>query len=110
MNSLISLFLANNREAELTKWVNIRTDTLESLKANSPILIIALEWEKINNVESHLKKAIEEFENPRDDLDYENAVRNATKGVEELLQILYHKHFGKKPQGLTWQPSSQKAH
>lgn len=97
-----------NKDIELTKWVNIRTEILESLKTNNPILIIALEWEKINNIESHLKKARQEFENPRDNLDYENAVRNATKAVEELLQVLYHKHFGKKPEGLTWQPLQDK--
>ncbi len=92
------------KESEVKNWLAIKAENLENLLVHNPILIIALESKKLNEVERYLKTARQEYENAKDDLDYEHSVRDATKACEAILQILYHKHFGKKDANLTWEP------
>jgi hypothetical protein len=112
VDEFVDKFVARDqKETELTNWVAIKNDVLENLLRMNSILVIALEWERINEVEAHLKVAKQEYENAKNNMDFKHAVRDATYAVEALLKILYHKHFGKEaPSGDegTWKPLQNK--
>jgi len=99
------------KETEAKNWLAIRKETLEDLIRSNPILVISLEWERLNEVELYLKTARKEYENAKDEMDLKHAVRDATYAIEALLKILYHKHFGKEApsdQQGTWEPLQNK--
>jgi hypothetical protein len=93
----------DKKDSELENWISVRNQTLEHLLKKNPILVIALEWEKLNDVEVHLKASRQEYENAATRTDFEHAIRDATYACEALLQILYHKYFGREaPSNFTW--------
>ena len=99
----------NERETELKNWLAIQNDVLENLLKTNATLVIALEWERFNDVEAHLKEARQDYENAANSIDYKHAVQDATYAIEALLKILYHKHFGKEaPSEYTWEPLKNK--
>jgi hypothetical protein len=112
VDEFVDKFVARDeKETELGNWVAIKNSVLEDLQRRNSILVIALEWERINEVEDHLKTARQEYENARNKMDYKHAVRDATYAVEALLKILHHKQFGKEAPSDhtgTWAPLQEK--
>jgi hypothetical protein len=81
------------KKAILKEWVSIRNGSLEDLEKENPIVVYALQRNRIVEIEEHLKKSRRELE----DGDFENSIRDASFASESLLYVLYHKNHGKEP-------------
>jgi len=98
IDEFVAKFIADpeKKQIVLENWVTIRERVLEALLKGNPIIVLALENTQIRNAEDLLKQSRRLLE----DGDLDHAVIDAVRACEALLNVLYHKNFGKAPERL----------
>jgi HEPN domain-containing protein len=83
----------NKKVLILENWVNIRDKVFEGILKEYPMLVFALEKNRLIQAEDNIRKARRDYE----DTKFDDAIKAAAFACEAILYVYYHKNFGKLP-------------
>lgn len=95
VDEFVAKFISDpeKKQVVLENWEAIRERVLEALLKDYPMLVLALENNQVSQAEDFLKRSRRLLE----DGDLDHAVIDAARACEALLNVLYHKNYGKAP-------------
>jgi hypothetical protein len=93
VDELVAKFIPEPEKKQIVvqNWEAIRERVLEALLKDYPMMVLALENDRLAQAEELLKQSRRRLE----DGDLDHAVLDAARACEALLNVLYHKNRGK---------------
>lgn len=87
---------AMKKHIVLENWITIRDRVLESFLKDYPMLVFALERNRLVQADEHIRRSRIEYEDRR----FDQAIKDGAFACEAMLNIYYRKNFGKSPDRL----------